>query len=81
MSGRRSLTRDIKLAREREQVIKLVRVLVELSGDRHASFTPPGCGNVLVTEPIMRAVIAIAEQPEDPLRLICCETLIETSEC
>lgn len=74
----RSLARDIKLSREREQVIKLIRTFIELSGDRLASFTPPGCGRVLVTEPIMRAVIAIAEQPEDPLRQICCETLVET---
>ena len=42
------------------------------------TFTPPGRGKALVTEAIMRAVIAIAEQQDDPLRQICCETLVET---
>ncbi|KAG6897651.1 hypothetical protein C0992_012630 [Termitomyces sp. T32_za158] len=40
--------------------------------------TPGGStGVVPISEPIMRAIIAVAEQPEDPFRLICIETLTE----
>ncbi|KAH8114744.1 Rapamycin-insensitive companion of mTOR, N-term-domain-containing protein [Phellopilus nigrolimitatus] len=69
----KSLTRDNKYATEREQVVKLLRVVVEIGAERRSA----GLGHVPLAEPVMRALIAVAEHPEDPLRQICCETLVE----
>lgn len=53
---------------EKEQVIKLVRTIVEVgSGPR----------SVPISETVMRSIIAVAEHPEDPFRLICIQTLAE----
>ncbi len=59
---------------EKEQAIKLIRALVELGSQRTAGF---GTGKVPLTEPIMRALIAVAEHTEDPFKPICLQTLTE----
>ena len=71
----RSLLRDNKHAIEKEQVIKLVRVVVEVGTLRDSS----GTGVILLSETVMRAVIAVAEHAEDPFRPIVIQTLAEIS--
>ena len=71
----RSLTRDKLHAVEKEQVIKLLRAIVEIGSERHDS--PSGTGTVPLSEPVMRALIAVAEHAEDAFRPICIETLAE----
>jgi rapamycin-insensitive companion of mTOR len=72
----RSLNRDIKHAVEKEQVIKLIRTIIEV-GTRRDSSAAGGTGIVPLSEPIMRALIAVAEHPEEPFRSICTQTLSE----
>lgn len=43
-------------------------------------FASVGLGHVPLSEPIMRAMISVAEHVEDSLKLICCETLVEIRE-
>ncbi|KAK9701524.1 hypothetical protein K7432_011683, partial [Basidiobolus ranarum] len=62
----RTLMRDQKFDPEREQALKLTRGL--LSCPETSKFIKPG---------IVRALIAIAEQPDDRIRLVCLETLCE----
>ncbi|KAL1745112.1 Rapamycin-insensitive companion of mTOR, N-term-domain-containing protein [Schizophyllum fasciatum] len=69
----KSLTRDNKCAVEKEQAIKLIRTVVEVGSERHAGEP----ARVPLSEPIMRAFIAVAEHIEDPFRLICVQTLVE----
>ncbi|TFK40828.1 Rapamycin-insensitive companion of mTOR, N-term-domain-containing protein [Crucibulum laeve] len=71
----RSLHRDTKHAVEKEQVIKLIRTIVEVGTVR--SDSPNTGGVVPLSEIVMRAVIAVAEHAEDPFRLICVQTLTE----
>ncbi|KAG6854116.1 hypothetical protein C0991_010280 [Blastosporella zonata] len=73
----KSLHRDNKHSVEKEQVIKLIRTMVEIGTVKHENMSASGVGVVPVSEPIMRAIIAVAEQPEDPFRPICIETLAE----
>lgn len=73
----RSLTRDNKHTVEKEQVIKLIRTIVEVGTVRMA--TSGGSGVVPLSEPVMRAFIAVAEHAEDPFRPICIQTLAEIS--
>ena len=61
---------------EKEQVVKLIRTIVEIGSER-GTHAPAGQGNVPLSEAVMRAFIAVAEQPEDPFRPICLETLLE----
>ncbi|RUS14155.1 Rapamycin-insensitive companion of mTOR, N-term-domain-containing protein, partial [Jimgerdemannia flammicorona] len=61
----RALARDQHHEAEREQALKLVRAFVEHGGVSY------------VTQGIMRAVVAIAEQSDDKLRNICLETIAE----
>ncbi|KAL1715385.1 Rapamycin-insensitive companion of mTOR, N-term-domain-containing protein [Schizophyllum commune] len=68
----KSLTRDNKCAVEKEQVIKLIRTIVEVGSERSES-----APRVPLSESIMRAFIAVAEHIEDPFRLICVQTLVE----
>lgn len=77
----KSLARDNKYSGEREQVIKLIRTIIEVGAERRAMRMSAGLGRVPLSEPTMRALIAIAEHPEDPLRPICCETLVEIRTC
>ena len=73
----KSLVRDSKFAVEREQVIKLVRAIVEVGSERRAPHAAPGMGKVPLSHAVMRALIAVAEYPEDPFKAICMETLAE----
>lgn len=69
----RSLHRDVKHAVEKEQAIKLIRAIVEIGSERRNSRS----GTVRLSDPVMRAFIAVAEHTEDPFRPICIETLAE----
>lgn len=73
----RSLNRDNKHTIEKEQVLKLVRTLIEVGTIRRDSPAVGGTGVVPLAESVMRALIAVAEQPEDPFRPICIQTLTE----
>lgn len=71
----RSLLRDNKHAVEKEQVIKLIRTIVDLGIVRSDSAEPSG--SVQLSEAVVRSVIAVAEHAEDPFRLVCIQTLTE----
>lgn len=73
----RSLARDNKHAKEKEQVIKLIRTIVVLGSERHDPHGAVGTGTVPLSDPVMRAFIAVAEHAEDPFRPICVQTLAE----
>jgi rapamycin-insensitive companion of mTOR len=72
----RSLARDSKHAAEKEQVVKLIRAIVEI-GSQRAPNTAVGTGKVPLSETVIRAFIAVAEHSEDPFRNICVQTLVE----
>ncbi|KAJ4482113.1 Rapamycin-insensitive companion of mTOR, N-term-domain-containing protein [Lentinula aciculospora] len=69
----RSLHRDNKFAVEKEQVIKLIRAIVEVGTVSNGG----GPRNVPLSDPVLRAFIAVAEQADDPFRFICIQTLAE----
>jgi rapamycin-insensitive companion of mTOR len=71
------LARDNKHAVEKEQAIKLIRAIVEIGSEKRGAHTAPGVGSVPLSEAVMRAVIAVAEHPEDPFKGICILTLTE----
>lgn len=75
----KSLNRDSKYVVEKEQVIKLIRTIVDIGTIRHdlPSSTGGSVGVVPLSEPVMRAFIAVAEHVEDPFRPICILTLTE----
>lgn len=73
----RTLLRDNKHAVEKEQALKLIRTIVEVGTTRRDSETKSGPGIVPLSEAVMRSVVAVAEHPEDPFRLICIQTLAE----
>ena len=73
----RSLTLDNKNTVEKEQVIKLIRAIVEIGSHRVESQTPSTSGKVMLSESVMRAFVAVAEQPDDPFKNICVQTLAE----
>ncbi|KAJ8080510.1 hypothetical protein PM082_017343 [Marasmius tenuissimus] len=73
----RSLHRDNKFAAEKEQVIKLLRTIVRVGTVRQEMQNGDDCGIVPLSEPVMRSLVAVAEQVEDPFRLICIQTLAE----
>lgn len=62
---------------EKEQVVKLVRAVVEIGSERHSPNSAVGTGTVPLSDAVMRAVIAVAEYPEDPFKSICLQTLTE----
>ncbi|KAJ3921151.1 Rapamycin-insensitive companion of mTOR, N-term-domain-containing protein [Lentinula edodes] len=68
----RSLHRDNKFAVEKEQVIKLIRSIVGVG-----TVSNGGPEGVPLSEPVLRAFIAVAEQADDPFRFICIQTLAE----
>jgi hypothetical protein len=75
----RSLALDIKHTVEKEQAIKLIRTIVAI-GSRKRGSTPVSCsGAVPLSERVMRAFIAVAEQPDDPFRPVAIQTLTEIS--
>ncbi|RKP05819.1 Rapamycin-insensitive companion of mTOR, middle domain-containing protein [Thamnocephalis sphaerospora] len=61
-----TLTRDQRFEWEREQAVKIVRVCMEVPNG-------PPC----IPESILRALVAIAEQPDDVYRNLCLETICE----
>ncbi|KAF5385668.1 hypothetical protein D9757_005476 [Collybiopsis confluens] len=69
----RTLHRDNKYAVEKEQVIKLIRAIVEV-GTASSDGSPD---TVPLSEAVIRAFIAVAEQADDPFRFICIQTLAE----
>lgn len=69
--------RDNKHAVEKEQAVKLIRTIVEIGSQRRDSPSVPGFGTVPLSEPVMRALVAVAEHVEDPFRPICVQTLAE----
>ncbi|KAI0632054.1 hypothetical protein C8Q77DRAFT_1158732 [Trametes polyzona] len=73
----KSLSRDNKFAVEKEQVIKLIRTVVDIGSERHSPNSATGSGTVPLSDAVMRALIAVAEYPEDPFKPICVETLTE----
>jgi Rapamycin-insensitive companion of mTOR, N-term len=78
----RSLQRDNKHAKEKEQALKLIRAIIEISTtNRDGSIATNRIGTVHLSEAVMRAVVAVAEHPEDPFRPICIETLTEIRQC
>ena len=76
----RSLCRDNKYAVEKEQVIKLIRTVIEVGSTRPEPLAANASGIVPLSEPVMRSLIAIAEHVEHPFRSICIQTLAEIRE-
>ncbi|KAG8214549.1 Rapamycin-insensitive companion of mTOR, N-term-domain-containing protein [Butyriboletus roseoflavus] len=75
----KSLARDNKHAVEREQVIKLIRAVVDIISEKRDRRGNTGSTLIPLSEPIMRAFVAVAEHAEDPFRQICVQTLAEMS--
>ncbi|KAI0052718.1 hypothetical protein FA95DRAFT_1553382 [Auriscalpium vulgare] len=73
----KSLTLDNKHTVEKEQVIKLIRAIVEIGSQRRDPHNTACSGTVPLSEPVMRAFVAVAEQPDDPFRSMCIQTLAE----
>lgn len=65
---------------EKEQVIKLIRTIVAVGSERRDPHGAAGSGTVPISEPVMRAFIAVADYAEDPFRPICIQTLTEICE-
>ncbi|QRV92421.1 STE16 protein [Ceratobasidium sp. AG-Ba] len=75
-----TFARDSKHGIEKESALLLIRKIVEVgSNSRTESTTKPGLGprHAAVSEAVVRALIAIADHPDDPLRHICLLTLAE----
>ncbi|KIK95059.1 hypothetical protein PAXRUDRAFT_141598 [Paxillus rubicundulus Ve08.2h10] len=75
----KSLARDNRHAVEREQVIKLIRTVVDIVSEKRDRRGNSGATSIPLSEPIMRAFVAVAEHAEDPFRQICVQTLAEMS--
>ncbi|KAG1750937.1 Rapamycin-insensitive companion of mTOR, N-term-domain-containing protein [Suillus occidentalis] len=73
----KSLARDNKHAIEREQVIKLIRAIVDIASEPRDRRGIAGTKTIPLSEPIMRAFVAVAEHAEDPFRPVCVQTLAE----
>ncbi|KAI0304497.1 Rapamycin-insensitive companion of mTOR, N-term-domain-containing protein [Multifurca ochricompacta] len=72
----RSLALDNKHTVEKEQVIKLIRAIVTI-GSQNDSNRASCTGTVPLSERVMRAFIAVAEQLDDPFRFVAIQTLTE----
>ncbi|CCO31383.1 Protein ste16 [Rhizoctonia solani AG-1 IB] len=79
----RTFSRDNKHGIEKESALKLIRKIVEV-GSRHPNKADAaskgkavGTGCVPVSEAVIRALIAVADHPEDPFRFLCLLTLSE----
>lgn len=73
----KSLARDNKHAIEREQVIKLIRTIVDIVSEPRDRRSITATKTIPLSEPIMRAFVAVAEHAEDPFRPVCIQTLAE----
>jgi rapamycin-insensitive companion of mTOR len=76
----RSLALDNKHTLEKEQAIKLIRTIVTIGSQRKDSNHASSTGTVPLSERVVRAFIAVAEQPDDPFRSVAIQTLAEISE-
>ena len=65
---------------EKEQAIKLIRAIIEIGSERHPAHDARSSGNVPLSDAVVRALIAVAEYPEDPFKPICVQTLTEIRE-
>ncbi|KAF8501078.1 Rapamycin-insensitive companion of mTOR, N-term-domain-containing protein, partial [Russula emetica] len=73
----RSLALDIKHTVEKEQAIKLIRTFAAIGSQKRGSPHVACLGTVPLSERVMRAFVAVAEQPDDPFRPIAVQTLTE----
>jgi len=74
------LSRDNKFAVEKEQVIKLIRAIVQIGAEQRSPYNAAAASRVPLSEPVLRAFIAVAEHVEEPFRQICVLTLAEIRE-
>lgn len=65
----RSLAREQRFEFEREQAIRVIRHVIEITNGR--------CKCQYAMEAVTRAVVSIAEQADDVFRNLCLETLCE----
>jgi len=75
----RTLALDIKHTVEKEQAIKLIRTIVAIGSQKRGSAHVSCAGAVPLSERVMRAFIAVAEQQDDPFRPVAIQTLTEIS--
>jgi rapamycin-insensitive companion of mTOR len=75
----RSLALDIKHTVEKEQAIKLIRTIAAIGSQKRGSTHGPCNGTVPLSERVMRAFVAVAEQPDDPFKPVAVQTLTEIS--
>ncbi|KAG8811799.1 hypothetical protein FRC17_002318, partial [Serendipita sp. 399] len=61
----RSLSRDNRHIAEKEQVLLLVRALIDAGSERRGPNSPAGCSSVPLKENVVRALVSIAEMEED----------------
>ncbi|CUA72508.1 Protein ste16 [Schizosaccharomyces pombe 972h-] [Rhizoctonia solani] len=79
----RTFSRDSKHGIEKESALKLIRKIVEVGSkyptkaDVTSKGKAVGTGSVPVSEAVIRALIAVADHQEDPLRFLCLLTLSE----
>ena len=73
----RSLALDIKHTVEKEQAIKLIRTIAAIGSQKRGSRHVACLGTVPLSERVMRAFVAVSEQPDDPFRPIAVQTLTE----
>ncbi|KAF8272211.1 Rapamycin-insensitive companion of mTOR, N-term-domain-containing protein [Lactarius quietus] len=73
----KSLALDNKHTMEKEQAIKLIRAIVTIGSQRKDSNHASCSGTVPLSERVVRAFIAVAEQPDDPFRSVAIQTLAE----
>ncbi|KZW00109.1 hypothetical protein EXIGLDRAFT_696716 [Exidia glandulosa HHB12029] len=74
----RSLARDSKHSVEKEHAMRLIRTVVEL-GCRRCKMALPS-SFTLPSDAVTRALVSIAEHPEDVFRLVAIETLAEMKQ-
>lgn len=80
LTALRSLSRDNKFAVEKEQVIKLIRAIVQFGAEQRTPYNATATSRVPLSEPVLRAFIAVAEHVDGPFRQICVLTLAEIRE-
>lgn len=73
----KSLSRDNKFAVEKEQAIKLIRAIVQIGAEQRTPYNAAATNRVPLSEPVLRAFIAVAEHVDEPFRQICILTLAE----
>ena len=74
------MSRDNKFAVEKEQVIKLIRAIVQIGAEQRTPYNATATSRVPLSEPVLRAFIAVAEHVDDPFRQISVLTLAEIRE-